>query len=44
MHHLLQQMPYEEVQRESVTLPPREHHEGYRRTLTSPELVVPEVY
>jgi polyphosphate kinase 2 len=44
MHHLLGQMPYQEVHRESVTLPPRERHEGYRRTLTPPELMVPEVY
>jgi polyphosphate kinase 2 len=44
MHHLLRQMPYQEVQRERVTLPSREHHEGYRRTLTPPELMVPEVY
>ena len=44
MHHLLRQMPYQEVQRERVMLPTREHHEGYRRTLTPPELMVPEVY
>jgi polyphosphate kinase 2 len=44
MHHLLGQMPYQEVQRERVTLPPREHHEGYRRIRIPPELFVPEVY
>jgi acyl-CoA thioesterase FadM len=44
MHHLLRQMPYEEVQRERVTFPTREHHEDYRRTLTPPELMVPEAY
>jgi polyphosphate kinase 2 len=44
MHHLLHQMPYQEVYRDPVTLPPREHHEGYRRVQIPPELVVPEVY
>jgi len=44
MHHLLRQMPYQEIRREQVTLPRREHHEGYRRTLTPTELMVPEVY
>jgi hypothetical protein len=39
-----EQMPYQEVQREPVTLSPREHHEGYRRTVIPPELMVPEVY
>ena len=44
MHHLLRQMPYQEVYRDPITLPPREHHEGYRRVQLLPELVVPEVY
>ena len=44
MHHLLRQMPYQEIHREAVTLPPRERHEGYRRTLIPPQLMVPEVY
>jgi polyphosphate kinase 2 len=44
MHHLLRQMPYQEVHRELVTLPPREHHEDYRRSPTPVELIVPETY
>jgi polyphosphate kinase 2 (PPK2 family) len=44
MHHLLHRVPYREVQREPVTLPHREHHEGYRRTRIPPELLVEEVY
>jgi polyphosphate kinase 2 len=44
MHHLLRQMPYQEVYRESVTLPVRERHEGYRRIQLPAELMVPEVY
>jgi hypothetical protein len=44
MHHLLRQMPYQEVHREPVTLPHREHPEGYHRTRIPPELMVEEVY
>jgi polyphosphate kinase 2 len=44
MHHLLSQMPYHEVLREPVVLPPREHHTGYRRSPVPAELLVPEVY
>jgi len=44
MHHLLSQMPYQEVYRDPVTLPLRERHEGYRRVRLPAELMVPEVY
>jgi Uncharacterized conserved protein len=44
IHHLLQQMPYREVPHSEVVLPPRERHEGYRRSPTPPDLTVPEVY
>src|SRR5215467_10211088 len=44
MHHLLRQMPYQEVYRDPVSLPLRERHEGYRRVQLPPELMVPEVY
>ncbi|HXZ53828.1 MAG TPA: polyphosphate kinase 2 [Burkholderiales bacterium] len=44
MHHLLRQMPYQEVRRDPVALPLRERHEGYRRVQIPPELIVPEVY
>ena len=44
IHHLLQQIPYEEVVRPTVTLPPRERHEDYTRRPVPSEIVVPEVY
>ncbi len=44
IHHLLSQVPYVEVQREAVVLPPRERHANYRRSPVPPELLVPEIY
>ena len=44
IHHLLRQMPYEEVQRPAIVLPPRERHEDYVRQPVPPEILVPEVY
>jgi len=44
MHHLLRQVPYQEVHREPITLPLRERHEGYRRTRIPQDLMVEEVY
>lgn len=44
IHHLLGQIPYQEVQQPSVNLPERQRHEGYRRHPTPQELQVPEVY
>ena len=44
IHHLLGQVPYQPVEREPITLPPREHHEGYRRSPIPKHLLVPEVY
>jgi polyphosphate kinase 2 len=44
IHHLLGQVPYHEVPHPEVTLPPRERHEGYRRSATPDALMVPEVY
>jgi polyphosphate kinase 2 (PPK2 family) len=44
MHHLLAQMPYHEVLHPPVVLPPREHHENYRRSPIPAGLLVPEVY
>lgn len=44
IHHLLGQVPYVEVQRDPVVLPPREHSAGYRPSPHPHELVVPEVY
>jgi polyphosphate kinase len=42
--HLLKQFPYQSVQKPSVVLPEREHHEHYSRQAVPPEMVVPEIY
>jgi polyphosphate kinase len=44
IHHLLQQVPYEEVVREPIVLPERIHHPDYKRRPVPPEMFVPEVY
>jgi polyphosphate kinase 2 (PPK2 family) len=44
IHHLLSQVPYEEVHRDPVILPPREHHPGYRREVLPDDLYVPAIY
>jgi polyphosphate kinase len=44
IHHLLSQMPYNEVPRPEIVLPLRERHEGYRRSPIPAELLVPEIY
>jgi polyphosphate kinase 2 (PPK2 family) len=44
IHHLLQQMPYSEVERPAIILPPRERHQDYARQPVSPEILVPEIY
>ena len=44
IHHLLQQVPYREVAHSEVVLPKRERHEGYRRSPTPADLMVPEIY
>ncbi|MDZ4357780.1 MAG: polyphosphate kinase 2 [Variovorax sp.] len=44
IHHLLQQMPYGEVERATITLPERVRHEGYRRHQVPGEIHVPQVY
>ena len=44
IHHLLQQIPYEEVDRPAIQLPEREYHDDYVRRPVPPEIVVPEVY
>ncbi len=42
--HLLSQVPYGDVPRQEVTLPPRVHHADYVRRPVPPELYVPEKY
>jgi polyphosphate kinase len=44
IHHLLQQMPYEETEHPPVQLPQRVRHEDYARQPVRQEIVVPEVY
>jgi polyphosphate kinase 2 len=44
IHHLLSQMPYEEVEQPAVVLPPRERHDDYVRHAVPQEIHVPQVY
>ena len=44
IHHLLQQMPYGEVEKATITLPDRVRHEGYRRHQVPGEIHVPQIY
>jgi polyphosphate kinase 2 len=44
IHHLLQQIPYQEVEHAPIALPSREHGPDYQRTPVPPELHVPAVY
>ena len=44
IHHLLQQMPYKEVEHAPIVLPPRVRHEDYIRHPVPADLLVPEVY
>ena len=44
IHHLLQQMPYVEVEHPAIQLPEREYHDDYVRRPVPPEIIVPEVY
>lgn len=44
IHHLLQQIPYEDIVRDPVTLPARVHHPNYSRGPLPPAIHVPEVY
>jgi polyphosphate kinase 2 len=44
IHHLLQQMPYSEIERPAIVLPQRERHHDYARQPVPADIVVPEVY
>jgi polyphosphate kinase 2 len=44
IHHLLEQMPYEEVEHPVIQLPEREYHDDYVRRPVPSEIIVPEVY
>jgi polyphosphate kinase 2 len=44
IHHLLTQLPYEEIERAPVVMPERVHHPEYTRHPVPREMYVPEVY
>jgi hypothetical protein len=44
IHHLLQQMPYQETERAPIVLPERIRREDYVRQPVPQDIVVPEVY
>ena len=44
IHHLLSQIPYEEIEREPVVLPERVHNPDYLRHPVPKEMIVPSVY
>ena len=44
IHHLLQQMPYQEVAHPAITLPERVRHDDYSRQPVPQDIIVPEVY
>ena len=44
IHHLLDQIPYGEVERESITLPERVYNQNYERKVLPRELYVPSRY
>ncbi len=44
IHHLLQQMPYQDTEHPSIVLPDRVRHEDYVRQPVPDDIVVPEVY
>ena len=44
IHHLLGQMPYEEVAHPAIVLPERERHEDYVRHPVPQSMMVPEAY
>ncbi len=44
IHHLLSQVKYSEVERETIILPQREHHPDYTRARIPEEIHIPQVY
>jgi hypothetical protein len=44
IHHLLQQLPYQEVPHASISLPERVRHDDYVRQPVPNEILVPLVY
>jgi polyphosphate kinase 2 len=44
IHHLLEQMPYQETEHPAIVLPERVRHEDYVRNPVPQDIVVPEIY
>ncbi|HEY3536161.1 MAG TPA: polyphosphate kinase 2 [Trinickia sp.] len=44
IHHLLSQVPYQEVEHPAVTLPERVYNEDYIRNPVPADMIVPEIY
>ena len=44
INHLLSQIPYQEIQRDEVVLPEREHHDNCQREPIPEDMYVPNVY
>ena len=44
IHHLLNQLPYEEFEHPTIMLPPRVHNDDYVRLPVPNEILVPEIY
>ena len=44
IHHLLEQMPYGEIEHPAIVLPERVRHEDYVRHAVPQEILVPEIY
>ena len=44
IHHLLGQIPYQDVNHETVILPDRVHNPNYHRGPIPKEMFVPEIY
>ena len=44
IHHLLQQIPYADVQHEPIALPEREHQPDYVRHPVPKKMYIPTVY
>jgi hypothetical protein len=44
IHHLLNQMPYTEIEHPAIALPQREYHKDYTRRPVPQDMYVPEIY
>lgn len=42
--HFLDQIPYQEVEQDTVTLPERQHYPDYLRHLVPDKMIVPQKY